>query len=157
MFRNSIAATALILFVHTQIAAAAAPAAIKAHGEGHTFAVGPFEFAGAAVIEFNGVAHDVEAHTILLDFQELPNGVIIAQTSHTFTFENGDTVVTHDYARMFPTAQPGLYEIRSELAIVSGSGQFEGARGFLRGSDDATIDFVAFEAIWSFDGVITTR
>lgn len=132
-------------------------AATHITAEGHTFATGPTMFVGEATFHLDGVPHTVLSTTNLLSTRELPDGVIIFQTSHTFDFGAGDTLVTHDHGRMVPTADPGLYELHSQLTIVEGTGAFAGARGHLRGQPGSTIDLVKGEAMWTTIGVVTLR
>lgn len=140
---------------------AAAPTqaqAIHVEAVGHTYAISNYEFQGLATFTLNGTDREATAHTVLLDMLELPNGMAVIQTSHTFDFGDGDTFVTLDHQLMIPVG-PGIYELRSVLSISGGTGAFQGAKGVLRGLPGSTINFAALppEAIWSCAGVITTR
>ena len=93
--------------------AAAAPTqaqAIHVEAVGHTYAISNYEFQGLATFTLDGTDREAVARTVLLDMLELPNGMAVIQTSHTFDFGNGDTLVTLDHQLMIP-AGPGLYEL----------------------------------------------
>ncbi|MCC6359293.1 MAG: hypothetical protein IT450_11170 [Phycisphaerales bacterium] len=147
---------AVAYLVSLAVAAPIQSRAIHVHAAGHTFAVSEYEFQGLATFTLDGTDYEVTAHTVLLDMQELPNGMIIVQTSHTFDFGDGDTLVTLDHQLLIPVG-PGLYGLRSALRITGGTGMFEGASGAFHGLPESTINFAALppEAIWNCAGVIT--
>ncbi len=147
--------TAALLLLLLGAGRTAAAPAIAVHAEGHTFAVGPSTFIGTASVTLDGEEFEAAVTTELLSMVTLPNGIILAETSHTFDFGDGDTFVTSDHARAVPTWTPGLYELYSSLKITDGTGIFEGANGHLHG-ESGTINFgiPQPEAIWSADGVI---
>lgn len=137
--------------------AAAAPATVlRMTAEGHTMFNG-MAFVGPASFVFNGAATQATASTVLLQQRDLPNGMVLAITSHTFDFGNGNTLVTLDHVRLFPTATPGLYEIDSQLNLVDGTGIFENAAGHFVGGRGATINLVTGQADWTLSGTVTVR
>ena len=163
----AVAAVAVMAFtVVLTPAHAVAPACAPVAGFGETAVVDPKcggVFVGMGTISIAGEPFDVALETVLLgEPVEGDDGTLHAVTSHTFTFDGGDSFTTIDKAVLVSAGAPGLFKLNSTMEIVSGTGVFEDARGRLHAhghvdlfDEDNGIEFPFFgEASFDIRGVV---
>lgn len=162
----AVAAVAVMAFtVVLTPAHAAAPACAPVAGFGETAVVDPKcggVFVGMGIISIAGEEFDVALETVLLGEPVEHGGTLHAVTSHTFTFDGGDSFTTIDKAVLVSAGAPGLFKLNSTMEIVSGTGVFEDARGRLHAhghvdffDEDTGIGFPCFgEASFDIRGML---
>lgn len=126
---------------------------VGVRGFGETFATGPGTFQGNATLETKTGVENASVVTNLLG-PPTPgdDGTLHASTSHTFVLEDGSSFTTLDNAVLSPTDTPGLYNLNTRAAIVSGTGTHTDSCGRL--SIHGTIDLINGEVVWRFTGRI---
>lgn len=128
----------------------AAKPCLNVNGTGQTSAVSPTAFQGTAVVDFGGQIENAAVTVVMLGPPRVTeDGTLQAETSHTLAF-NGGSLVTLDNAVLSPTSAPGIYNLNTRARIVGGSGDFDGAGGFL--SVHGIIDLINGTSSWRFHG-----
>jgi hypothetical protein len=64
--------------------------------------------------------------------EQMGNGSLRFELTHTYTTGSGDTFTTADRVVAAPTNPPAEYLINNQVDITGGTGRFAGASGFLR-------------------------
>ena len=135
-------------------AALAEPAADPVSGSGSSSAISDYQFAGSATLVIRGQEKSGELLVTLLGLTISDEGVQHVVATHTFTFNDEDSITTSDKEVAEPTDIPGLYTLNANMNIVSGTGIYEGVTGHL--TAHGTIDFRALPAAeFEITGVIS--
>ena len=154
MIRKLVLGAALGLLVLPSSSPAALADEVHVEASGATqFNHAAGAFLGGADFIIEGEEAATLAMTYLLELRPLPNGNILARTSHVFDFGGGNTVITYDHALLIPTETPGIYTLFSAMKVISGTGMFEGATGHLT-VHGGTVNLITFSAKWDLTGVI---
>ena len=154
-----VAILALALLVLLNSAVAKGPARNPVRGFGGTAGpadTGPFTGSGALCIR--GQEHAVTIDTELLGPPRISDdGVLHVVSSHTFTFANGDTIITMDKSHLSPTDDPLVMLLNGNMEIVAGTAGVTGrltAQGTLTvnpATGEGTTDFKIQGNISSYD------
>ena len=122
-------------------------------------------FVGLATVVIDGTTYeDVAVTTIVTEVRPLPNGILLARTSHTFDFNFADpplagSFTTIDRANLTPLDNIGcVYRLDGGGLIDAGQGTgvFEGSTGGMRGIGNE-VNFCTGVATWAFNGSICFR
>ena len=136
----------LILTVLAVLSTALAkPARDPVWGCGSSSAIKEYQFAGSATLVIRGQEKSAQLLvTVLAPPRISDDGVQHVMATHTFTFNEEDSITTSDKEIAEPTDTPGLYTINANMKVVSGTGMYEGVSGHL--TAHGTIDFRALPA-----------
>lgn len=109
-------------------------------GSGSSSSINAFQFAGSATLVIGGEEKSAELLvTVLAPPVISDEGVQHVVATHTFTFNEEDSITTSDKETAEPTDTPGLYTLNANMNVVSGTGIYEGVSGRL--TAHGTIDF----------------